>query len=139
MKAYSLQTTALIWLLASLPQLLAHSSDQPAPSVSTVLLGPPSSVLRPPSSDLGAPLDAFAQNRRLGRGVNIIGYDPIWRNRDQARFQARYFQMLKRAGFDSVRINLHAFRHMDTNAAADWVLSPAWLETLDWAVQGAGA
>ena len=23
--------------------------------------------------------DAFEQNRKLGRGVNIIGYDPIWR------------------------------------------------------------
>ena len=24
-------------------------------------------------------IDAFEQNRKLGRGVNILGYDPIWR------------------------------------------------------------
>lgn len=28
--------------------------------------------------------DVFEQNRRLGRGVNVIGYDPLWRSRDQA-------------------------------------------------------
>ena len=28
------------------------------------------------------PVDVFEQNRRLGRGVNIIGYDPIWRSRE---------------------------------------------------------
>ena len=37
-------------------------------------------------------LDAFEQNRHLGRGVNIIGYDPLWRSRDQARFQEKHFR-----------------------------------------------
>src|SRR5882672_5507188 len=74
--------------------------------------------------------DAFAQNQRLGRGVNILGYDPIWRSRDEARFKAGYFQKLKAAGFNSVRINLHAFRYMDgTNN-----LKASWFEVLDWAV-----
>ncbi len=78
------------------------------------------------------PVDAFVQNRQLGRGVNIIGYDPIWRSRDQARFQEKHFRLLKEAGFQSVRINLHPFRHMDkTNG---WALRAAWLETLDWTV-----
>jgi endoglucanase len=78
------------------------------------------------------PLDAFEQNRRLGRGVNILGYDPIWRSREQARFQDKHFQLLKQAGFQSVRINLHPFGHMEQ--AQDWALSRSWLETLDWAV-----
>lgn len=83
------------------------------------------------------PLDAFEQNRRLGRGVNIIGYDPIWRSRDQARFQEKHFRLLKEAGFQSVRINIHPFRHFqDTNT---WTLKPAWWETLDWAVDRATA
>ena len=78
------------------------------------------------------PLDAFEQNRRLGRGITIIGSDPIWRSRAQARFQDKHFRMLQEAGFQSVRINLHAFRHMEqTNG---WALRPAWFETLDWAV-----
>ena len=83
------------------------------------------------------PLDAFEQNRRLGRGVNMIGYDPIWRSRDQARFQEKHFRLLSEVGFQSVRINLHPFRHMvQTNG---WALQPAWLETLDWAVAKATA
>lgn len=76
--------------------------------------------------------DAFALNQRLGRGVNILGYDPLWRSREQGRFKAEYFQKLKTAGFDSVRINLHPFRHMA--ATNNWTLRPDWLATLDWAV-----
>jgi endoglucanase len=82
-------------------------------------------------------VDAFEQNRRLGRGVNIIGYDPIWRSRTEARFQAKHFQLLKAAGFNSVRINLHPFRHMNRDQDGVGALQPVWLETLDWAVQQA--
>lgn len=79
--------------------------------------------------------DAFEQNRRLGRGVNILGYDPIWRAPAPARFQAKYFRLLKEAGFSSVRINLQPFRHMDNTNG--WTLRPAWWTTLDWAVKNA--
>ena len=54
--------------------------------------------------------DAAVQNQRLGRGVNIIGYDPLWKSRANARFQDRHFALIKEAGFDHVRINLHPFR-----------------------------
>ena len=81
--------------------------------------------------------DAFAQNRRLGRGVNIIGYDPLWRSPDQARFQTEHFRLLKEAGFQSVRINLHPFRQMDREK--DWALRDTWFATLDWAVKEATA
>jgi hypothetical protein len=83
----------------------------------------------------GASAHAFDVDRRLGRGVNIIGYDPIWQDRAKARFKEGYFSKIREAGFDSVRINLHPFRHMD--AANGHALEPAWLETLDWAVKGA--
>jgi endoglucanase len=79
--------------------------------------------------------DAFTQNQRLGRGVNILGYDPIWREREQGRFKAEYFQQLKAAGFNSVRINLHAFRHMDATNN----LKASWFGVLDWAVKEAQA
>jgi len=83
------------------------------------------------------PVDVFEQNRRLGRGVNIIGYDPIWRSRERARFQTRHFQLLKQAGFNSVRINLHPFRAMTaTNACS---LPDSWFEVLDWAVSNSRA
>lgn len=80
-------------------------------------------------------IDAFAQNRRLGRGVNIIGYDPLWNSRDQGRFKEKHFTALKNAGFNSVRINLHAFRHMDREQ--NWKLKASWFDTLDWAVRNA--
>lgn len=81
------------------------------------------------------PVDAFEQNRRLGRGVNIIGYDPIWRSRDQARFQEKHFRLLKEAGFSSVRINLQPFRQMERDK--DSTVRAAWWDTLDWAVKNA--
>jgi endoglucanase len=79
--------------------------------------------------------DPFEQNRKLGRGVNILGYDPIWRARDRARFQEKYFRLLKEAGFNSVRINLHPFRGMhETN---QWRIPDSWFEVVDWAVKHA--
>jgi endoglucanase len=81
-------------------------------------------------------IDPFVQNQKLGGGVNIIGYDPLWRSRDQARFKVGYFQMLKDAGFSNVRINLHPFRRME--ASNDFALPASWWETLDWAVTNAG-
>lgn len=80
-------------------------------------------------------VDASAQVKRLGRGVNILGYDPIWKNADQARFKERHFKLIHDAGFQSVRINLHALRRL--NEANGYKLGDAWLKTLDWAVHGA--
>lgn len=79
--------------------------------------------------------DAFAQNRQIGRSVNVLGYDPIWRSFDQARFQARHFQTIKRGGFDSIRVNLHAFRHM--GPAPEYPLSTSWWNTTEWIVTNA--
>jgi endoglucanase len=77
----------------------------------------------------------FEQTKRMGRGVNIIGYDPIWKSFDQARFRERHFRVIKEGGFETVRINLHAFAHMDPSKHNR--LEPAWLSTLDWAVKSA--
>jgi endoglucanase len=78
---------------------------------------------------------ASALNRRLGCGVNIIGYDPIWNSFEQRRFKSKHFRLLKEGGFDSVRINLHPFRHMDADDKN--ALPTSWFETLDWAVDSA--
>lgn len=77
-------------------------------------------------------VDAATQNKRLGRGVNVLGYDPIWRSVDRARFKQEHFKIIRQGGFNSVRVNLHAFRHM--GPAPDHALSDAWLKTLDWVV-----
>jgi endoglucanase len=80
-------------------------------------------------------VDAKEQNKRLGRGVNIIGYDPLWRSRARARFQNEHFKLIREAGFANVRINLHPFQY--AKAGPDNKISPAWFETLDWAVEQA--
>jgi endoglucanase len=67
------------------------------------------------------------------RGVNIIGYDPIWEDASKARFQERHFGEIRRGGFDFVRVNLMAFRHMDAQNRLD----PKWLARLDWVVREA--
>jgi endoglucanase len=81
--------------------------------------------------------DAFVQNRLLGRGVNVLGYDPIWDSFDQGRFKERYFKMIHAGGFDTLRVNLYPFRHM--GAAPDFVLSNSWWQTTEWIVTNARA
>ncbi|NUR44875.1 MAG: cellulase family glycosylhydrolase, partial [Sphingomonas sp.] len=61
------------------------------------------------------------------RGVNVLGYDPYWTDESKRRFQWRHFREIRSAGFDFVRLNLQAFRHMDAQNR----LEPAWLGKLD--------
>jgi endoglucanase len=79
------------------------------------------------------PIDPWDQIKTMTRGVNIIGYDPLWRDFDKARFKERHFQRIREGGFQTVRINLQAFSHMDAANRLD----PAWFKTLDWAVKNA--
>ena len=82
------------------------------------------------TADTAAPGQPETKYRR---GVNIIGYDPIWSDPARARFQEKHFAEIRRGGFDFVRVNLFAFRHMDAQNR----VSPAWLERLDWVVREA--
>jgi len=67
------------------------------------------------------------------RGVNALGYDPYWTDAGKRRFEWRHFGEIRKAGFDFVRLNLQAFRHMD----AQDQLEPQWLAKLDDAVREA--
>ena len=71
--------------------------------------------------------------RQFKRGLNVLGYDPYWTDPSKARFQWRHFTEIRRAGFDHVRINLFAFRHM----ARSGQLDPIWLKRLDAAIAAA--
>jgi len=73
------------------------------------------------------PVSAAAQVAQMKRGVNIVGYDPIWDDASRARFKPRHFKIIKDGGFDTVRINLYGFRQMDSQG----VLNPKWFATLD--------
>lgn len=70
---------------------------------------------------------ADAAARRMGRGVNILGFDGIWEGGVDAPFRIKYLRMLRDAGFRHVRINLHAFRYMNDEHRLD----PTMLDRLD--------
>lgn len=81
--------------------------------------------------------DGYAQwqNKRLGRGVNIIGYDDIWRDSSKARMKDKHFTLIKEAGFSNVRIVIMPFKFAKNNK--DFKLAPSFFKTLDWAVEQA--
>jgi len=78
---------------------------------------------------------AMDQVKKMARGLNIIGYDPLWKDFSKARLQESHFRRMREGGFQTVRVNLDAFSHMN----ADNRLSAAWFKTLDWAVNAAVA
>ena len=80
-----------------------------------------------------APIDPFDQVKKMQRGVNIIGYDPLWRNFANARFKERHFERIHTGGFQTVRVNLAALSHMD----AENKLNPTWFTTMDWVIKNA--
>jgi len=80
-----------------------------------------------------APIDAFTQATRLGRGVNVLGYDPLWTDASKARFKPPLFRVIHQGGFQTVRVNLQAFAHMDSSNQLD----PQWLQSLDTVVKQA--
>jgi endoglucanase len=97
-----------------------------------VLAGCAVSPLQHPGSATAAALQPTDQPFR--RGVNVLGYDPYWTDASKRRFEWRHFGEIRRAGFDFVRVNLQAFKHMD----AEGRLDPAWLAKLDDVVREAG-
>lgn len=76
---------------------------------------------------------AFQQNAKLGRGVNIIGYDPLWKDSAKARMKAKHFRLIKEAGFNNVRIVISPFKFSLKDDAH--TINPAFFTTLDWAIK----
>ena len=78
---------------------------------------------------------AFEQNKRLGRGVNIIGYDPLWKDTAKARMKDKHFKLIKEAGFSNVRIVIAPFKFSLGDTA--YSINPVFFERLDWAIKNA--
>ena len=83
-------------------------------------------TVAPPVAAQPAPVLDQA-NQPFHRGVNVLGYDPYWKDVGKRRFQWGHFTQIHRAGFDFVRLVLQAFNHMDAQNRLD----PAWLAKLD--------
>ena len=82
---------------------------------------------------LAGQIDPSAQVQKMGRGLNILGYDPMWDDFAKARIHESHFRIIQQAGFHTLRLNLMAFDHMDDQNRLD----PVWLKALDWAVKNA--
>ena len=80
-------------------------------------------------------VDVFQQNARLGRGVNLLGWDPVWRSRERGQIKDAHFKMIREAGFQHVRINLHPLR--DGKPDASGRLRDEFFAIMDWAVDQA--
>ncbi len=76
---------------------------------------------------------AFEQNKKMGRGINIIGYDPIWKDMSKARMQAKHFKEIKDAGFTNVRIKISPFRF--SMGDSSYTINPSFFTTLDWIIK----
>jgi endoglucanase len=74
--------------------------------------------------------DRFA---RMHRGMNVMDGDPVWDRSAPAWFRPEQFDLLRDAGFDTVRINLHVFPHLDPAGTID----RTWFDTLDRYVHAA--
>jgi endoglucanase len=85
------------------------------------------------SSQPAASASATMFNSPFHRGVNVLGYDPYWKDASERRFQWRHFTEIRRAGFDHVRLVLQAFSHMDAANRLD----PEWLAKVDDVVREA--
>lgn len=81
------------------------------------------------------PLTPEAQVAQMGRGVNIIGYDPYWQDNGQGNYTADHFRQIHEAGFSTVRAVLFTLDHI----GPDGKLSKTWLKKLDWVVDTATA
>ncbi|MBH5385759.1 glycoside hydrolase family 5 protein [Bradyrhizobium diversitatis] len=66
---------------------------------------------------IGSRADAAGQGTapspsKLGRGINILGYDGIWEGGRNAPFRLDNLTAIRRAGFSHVRINFFGFKFM---------------------------
>ena len=103
--------------------------------ICAVLLATIAGAAFPCASQAAAPeaVALKAGDQPFRRGVNVLGYDPYWTTAGERRFEWRHFGEIRKAGFDFVRVNLQAFKHMDANNGLD----PVWLAKLDDVVREA--
>ena len=80
--------------------------------------------------------DPFEQNRRLGRGINFgNALEAPEEGEWGVTLQEEYFQAIKDAGFDSIRVPIRWSAHADE--AAPYTIDPAFFERIDWVVEQA--
>lgn len=78
-------------------------------------------------------LDPFAQNARLGRGMNIgDALEAPVEGQWGVRLQYRYFELLQETGFDSLRLPIRWSSH--AAETAPYTIQPEFMARIEWAV-----
>lgn len=78
--------------------------------------------------------DPFAQNRRLGRGINVPGvFDRAGAVVPDPPMKAEYFKKIAEAGFQSVRLVIRWSSYAQQEAP--FRIAPDFLRKVDWAVE----
>ena len=67
--------------------------------------------------------------------MNILGWDALWHDPERGQFKDVHFKLIREAGFQHVRINLHPLRDGKPDAAGR--LRDEFFKTMDWAVDQA--
>jgi endoglucanase len=102
--------------------------------VGTVLVG--NSYLLVGGIAQTADKDAFADNRMLGRGINLG--NALEAPREGAwglTLEAAYFQAIKQAGFDAVRVPICWSAH--AQAQPPYTIEPTFFQRIDWVIDQA--
>jgi endoglucanase len=109
-----------------------------AASAALVLLvaGCSENPVAPENKNSPTGLDAFAQNAKLGRGVNLgnaleAPNEGEW----SVTLKSEYFDLIKSARFNSVRIPISWSTHAATSAP--YTIDAGFLQRVDWAVDQA--
>ena len=86
------------------------------------------------SLDGDAGVDAFAMNKLIGRGVNIGGAldSPQKEGEWGVTLRDEYFQIIKDAGFDSIRIPVRWNAHAANEPP--YTIDPVFFKRIDWAI-----
>jgi endoglucanase len=88
------------------------------------------------SADEPKPGDITAANKKLGRGINLGNALEAPKEGDWGvTLQADYFQAIKEAGFDSVRLPVRWSAH--AKAEAPYAIDAKFAERVDWAIDQA--
>ena len=115
------------------PDVRAGPTPTRTPTKVFIFNAAPTATFRPsPVPPAGA---VYRLNARLGRGVNLGNALEAPKEGDWGvKLQADYFPLIRKAGFDHVRVPIRFSAHA---AAAPYALDPTFMARIDWVVQQA--